>query len=104
MQNERIELRLSTELVRRVDEWRMAQNVPPSRAAAIRHGIEVWLSRNASDARNECDTVVFTKHHDQTAVAIQSCFRSTTTKPPSQYSFDDSAEPDDPATLERRSP
>ena len=33
------------------------------------------------------DVVVFAKYHDQ---------------PPSRYSFDDSAEPDDPATLERR--
>jgi hypothetical protein len=34
-----------------------------------------------------CDTVVFAKYHDQE---------------PSPYSFDDSAEPDDPATIERQ--
>jgi hypothetical protein len=47
MQTERLELRLSPELIRRLDDWRMAQIVPPSRNAAVRHLVEDALARAA---------------------------------------------------------
>lgn len=59
------------------------------RAFGLPDFIHRGWDRRAQREIAACDTVVFAKCHDQ---------------PPSQYSFDDSAEPDDPATLERRSP
>ncbi len=46
-----------------------------------------WDNRAQREIAKGWDRVVFAKYHDQ---------------PPSQYSYDDSAEPNDPATLERR--
>jgi hypothetical protein len=43
MLSERFEMRFSPELVEKIDQWRQAQPVPPSRAAAIRYLIESGL-------------------------------------------------------------
>jgi hypothetical protein len=46
MLSERFEMRFAPELVEKIDRWRNAQTVPPSRAAAIRYLIEESLSRH----------------------------------------------------------
>jgi hypothetical protein len=43
MRDERFEMRISAELLARVDEWRQRQTVPPTRAAAVRWMIERCL-------------------------------------------------------------
>jgi uncharacterized protein len=47
MLSERFEMRLSVELLRRIDEWRRAQSDLPSRAEAIRRLIELGLKAAA---------------------------------------------------------
>jgi hypothetical protein len=43
MLSERFEMRFNPELVEKIDQWRNAQPVPPSRAAAIRYLLEKAL-------------------------------------------------------------
>jgi hypothetical protein len=40
-----ISLRLSDELLQRIDQWRRRQTVPPTRQAAVRHMLDQYLRR-----------------------------------------------------------
>ena len=51
MNDERIDMRLSRELVERLDEWRARQVAKPSRSAAARALVEAAL--NMSDRMKE---------------------------------------------------
>ena len=44
MQTERFEMRLPDALIQRIDRWRLAQPIVPSRAAAIRYLVERALA------------------------------------------------------------
>jgi len=45
MLTERFEMRMPPDLLKEVDDWCAKQEVPPSRAAAIRRLIELGLER-----------------------------------------------------------
>ena len=50
---ERFELRLSSELLTRVDEWRRAQTDLPSRSEAVRRLMEIGLSAQTATTLNK---------------------------------------------------